>query len=30
MMNCEKFDGDIARMKSDILKLIAIPAATPA
>ena len=28
MMNCEKFDGDIARMKSDILKLIAIPAAT--
>ena len=29
MMNCEKFDGDIARMKSDILKLIAIPAATP-
>lgn len=30
MMNCEKFDGDIARMKSDILKLIAIPAAIPA
>ena len=30
MMNCEKFDGDIARMKSDILKLITIPAATPA
>ena len=29
MMNCEKFDGDIARMKSDILNLIAIPAATP-
>lgn len=29
MMNCEKFDGDIARMKSDILKLIAIPAPTP-
>lgn len=30
MMNCEKFDGDIARMKSDILKLIAIPAVIPA
>ena len=26
MMNCEKFDGDISRMKADILELIALPA----
>lgn len=30
MMNCEKFDGDIARMKADILELIALPARSAA
>ena len=32
MMNCEKFDGDIARMKDDIRDLIARrpPPVTPA
>ena len=30
MMNCEKFDGAIARMKADILELIALPARSAA
>ncbi len=30
MMNCEKFDGDIARMKADILEIIALPARSAA